>query len=65
MNNLPKQSLPNVPGFRFIGIFADGSEKPLQVLRHADGGCTLGGDVYRNLTGWREIPARAGKGGGK
>lgn len=53
MTLLPLAWLPNVEGFRFSGVFRDGTEAEC-VVKLVEGCFTV--DRFEELVGWRGLP---------
>lgn len=49
-----KADIPNTLNFRFIGIRPNGKEETCLVMRHGDGGFTIGA-AWSRIIGWREF----------
>jgi len=56
--NAPRD-LPNTVGFRFTGIFRDGSKRECVVAVNEAGMCTV--DGYSELVGWIHLPKETKK----
>ncbi len=52
---LPLRDLPNIHGYRFVGVRLDGSSEPCRVVKCEDGLHRIEGGKWHELRAWREL----------